>query len=166
MLSLIVCFTSVCFLMAPTPSFALASPPLVMNDQGFVLTVAYYYVRGPFTIVAVGSVVSPESVMLRSLNGSASIDGVPVGTGAVDESNLRLQAGVPAPLSAIITTNFNIYEALWLGRITTGDGTAIPFRYDSTPITVVLSGQLCALGDTANCFPWPDFNQTTTLALL
>ena len=137
-----------------------------MNDQGFVLTITYYYVSGPFTIVLVGSVTSPEPVMLRSLNGSASIDGVPVGIGVVAESNLRLQAGVAAPLSAIITTNFNIYEALWLGRITMGDGTAIPFRYDSTPITVVLSGQLCALGDSTNCFPWPDFNQTTTLALI
>ena len=152
--------------MVPAPSFASAAPPLVMNDQGFVLTIAYYFVSGPFTIVLVGSVTSPESVMLRSLNGTASIGGVPVGIGVVDESNLQLQAGIAAPLSAIITTNFNIYEALWLGRITMGDGAAIPFRYDSTPITVVLSGQLCALGETANCFPWPDFNQTTTLARL
>jgi len=137
-----------------------------MNDQGFVITITAYYVSGAYTLIMVGSVKSPQAMVLKSLTGLAFIDGMAVGTGTLDESPLQLMPGVPTPVSAMVTTNFNIYYALWFGQIAVGDGRTVPFRYESTPITVILTGQLCALPAGDHCFPWPDFNQTSTLALL
>jgi hypothetical protein len=165
-LSLIACFAAVCFLLTPSVSTESIVLPHAMYDQGFTVTITYYYVSGPDTIVLIGTVKSPVTLMLKSLTGLAYINGVAVGSGIVDESYLQLTAGMAAPVSATVTTNFNIYDALWFGQITVGDGTTIPFHYASTPITVVLSGQLCGVLQGANCFAWPGFNQTSTLALL
>jgi hypothetical protein len=137
-----------------------------MDDQGFNVTVTYYYISGPYTIVLVGSVRSPDTLTLRSLTGTASINGVKIGYGKVDQPYIQLTSGEPAPVSATVTTNFNIYNALWFGQISFGDGSTIPFYYDSTPITVVLIGQLCVAPQGGYCFPWPGFNQTSTLSLL
>jgi hypothetical protein len=137
-----------------------------MNDQGFVITITAYYVSGAYTLIMVGSVKSPQAMVLKSLTGLAFIDGMAVGTGTLDESPLQLMPGLSTPVSATVTTNFNIYYALWFGQIAVGDGRTVPFRYESTPITVILTGQLCALPAGDHCFPWPDFNQTSTLALL
>jgi len=160
------CFAVVCFLLSPALSSESIALPVVMNDQGFVVTITYYYVTGPYTIVLVGSVMSPQAMVLKSLTGLAFIDGLAVGTGTLDESSLQLMPGLSTSVTATVTTNFNIYYALWLGQITVGRGRTIPFHYESTPITVVLTGQLCALPAANHCFPWPDFNQTSTLALL
>lgn len=165
-LCLIVCFFSVCFLLIPSVSTESIVLPIVIDDQGFTLTITYYYVSGPNTIVLIGSVESPQTLTLKSLTALASINGVTVGSGGVDEQYLQLIGGVPAPVSATITTYFNIYNALWFGEITVGDGTTIPFYYDSTPITVVLSGQMCLAPNVPYCVPWPSLNQTSTLALL
>jgi hypothetical protein len=140
--------------------------PIVIDDQGFGVTITYYYVSGPNTIVLIGTVESPQSLTLASLTGLAYINGVVVGSGSVDQQNLELTGGVPAPVSATVTTYFNIYNALWLGKIEVDDGTTIPFQYDSTPITVVLSGQMCVTPAGLGCVPWPGYNQTTTLAML
>jgi hypothetical protein len=137
-----------------------------MDDQGFSVTVTYYYISGPNTIVLVGSIESPDTLTLKSLTGFASINGVTVGSGTMDQPYVQLTSGVAMPVSATVTTNFNIYDALWFGQIGIGDGTTIPFYYDSTPITVVITGQLCVTPQGGYCFPWPDFNQTSTLALL
>jgi len=165
-LSLIVCFFSVYFLLTLSVSTESIVLPIVMNNQGFTVTITYYYVDGPNTIVLVGSVESPMSLTLMSLNGLASINGVTVGSGSIDQPYLQLTGGIAAPVSATVTTRFNIYNALWFGEIAVGDGTTIPFHYDSTPITVALSGQMCVAPKGSGCFPWPGFNQTSTLAML
>jgi hypothetical protein len=164
--SLLACFAVVCFLLTPALSSESISLPVVMNDQGFVITITDYYVSSANTIVMVGTVMSPQAMVLKSLTGLAFVNGMVVGRGTLDESPLQLMPGVPTPVSATVTTNFNIYYALWLGQIAVGDGRIVPFRCESTPITVVLTGQLCALPAGDHCFPWPDFNQTSTLALL
>jgi hypothetical protein len=166
LLSLIACFLVVFFALTPSLSVASIVLPVVMDDQGFNVTITYYYISGPNTIVLVGSVESPDSLTLRSLTGIASIDGVNVGSGTVDQPYIQLTSGVAAPVSATVTTKFDIYNALWFGQIDTGDGRTIPFYYDSTPVTVVLTGQLCIAPQGTYCFPWPDFNQTSTLSLL
>jgi len=165
-LSLLSCFAAVCFLLTPTLSSESIALPVVMNDQGFVITITDYYVSGAYTIVMVGSVMSPQAMVLKSLTGLAFINGMVVGRGTLDESPLQLMPGLSTPVSATVTTNFNIYYALWFGQIAVGDGRMVPFGYESTPITVVLTGQLCALPAGDHCFPWPDFNQTSTLQLL
>ena len=165
-LCLIVCFISVCFLLIPSVSTESIVLPFTIDDQGLTLTITYYYVSGPNTIVLIGSVMSPQTLTLKSLIALAFINGVTVGSGSVDEQYLHLDGGVPAPASATVTTYFNIYNALGLGEIAMGDGTTIPFYYDSTPITVVLSGQVCLAPIVAYCVPWPSFNETSTLALL
>jgi hypothetical protein len=165
-LSLMICFVVVCFLVIPSVSTESIVLPIVMDDQGFSVTITYYYVNGPDTIVLVGSVESPQTLTLESLTGLASINGVTVGSGTIDRPYLQLIGGVAMPVSATVTTNFNIYNALWFGEIAVGDGTTIPFHYESTPITVVLSGKVCFAAEGAYCFPWPIFNQTSTLALL
>ena len=165
-LGLIACFITVCFLSTPTVSTESIVLPIIIDDQGFGLTITYYYVSGPNSIVLIGSVESPQSLTLASLTGLASINGVSVGTGSVDQQDLQLTGGVPSPVSATITTYFNIYNALWLGEISVDGGTTIPFHYESTPFTVTLSGQMCVTPGGLGCFPWPGFNQTTTLAML
>src|SRR5271157_5648577 len=143
-LSLLACFAAVCFLLTPALSSESIALPVVM----------------------VGTVMSPQAMVLKSLTGLAFINGMAVGRGTLDESPLQLMPGVPTPVSATVTTNFNIYYALWFGQIAVGDGRMVPFGYESTPITVILTGQLCALPAGDHCFPWPDFNQTSTLQLL
>ena len=165
-LSLSLCFVAVCLLMTPTLSTESIALPMVLQDQGFTVTITYYYVSGPRNIVLVGSIQSPETVTLKALTGTAFIAGHAVGSGVVDESPLHLTGGIAAPVSATVTTYFNIYNALWLGAIVLPDHTVIPFRYDSTPITVTLSGQLCAEPVAAYCFSWPSYNQTSLLPLL
>ena len=165
-LSIIACFVTVLFLSTPSLSAESIALPILMDDEGFNVTITYYYVSGPNTVVLIGSVESPQSSTLVSLTASASINGVTVGSGAVDEQNLQLTGGVAAPVSATVTTNFNIYDALWFGEVAVGDGTTIPFNYDSTPITVLLSGQVCLTAPNLDCLPWPLFNQTSTLAML
>ena len=163
-LGLIMCSVATCLLLFAPVSTESIVLPIIIDDQGFRVTITYYYVSGPDTIVLVGSVESPQAVTLQSLTGLASINGVTVGSGSVDQQNLQLTSGVAEPVSATVTTNFNIYNALWFGQITVGNGTTIPFHYDSTPINVVLAGQMCTVPQ--SCIPWPTFNQTTTLALL
>jgi hypothetical protein len=165
-LSVIACFFAVCFLLTPSLSTESIVLPIVIDDEGFVVTITYYYVNGPNTILLIGSVESPQSLTLTSLTGLASINGVTVGSGSIDEKYLQLTGGVATPVSAPVTTYFNIYAALSLGEIAVDGGTTIPFHYDSTPITVVLSGQMCVTPVGGNCFPWPSFNQTNTLAML
>jgi len=165
-LGLIVSFVAVCFLSTPSLSSASIVLPIVMNDQGFSVRITYYYISGPNTVVLIGSVESPESLRLTSLTGAAYINGVPVGSGSLDQPYVQLTGGVASPVSATVTTNFNIYYALSFGEITVDSAnTTIPFHYESTPITVVLSGQVCVL-EGSGCFPWPGFNQTSTLAML
>jgi hypothetical protein len=154
------------FLSTPTVSTESIVLPIVMNDLGFDVTITYYYVSGPNTVVLVGSVESPQSSILVSLTATASINGVMVGSGSLDEQNIQLTSGLAVPVSATVTTNFNIYNALWLGQIVVDGDTAIPFHYESTPITVVLSGRVCLTPAGGNCFPWPGYNQTSTLAEL
>jgi len=165
-LSLVVCFISVCFLLTPSLSVESIVLPIVIDDQGFTLTITYYYVQGPNSVILIGSMESPQTLVLKSLSALAFINGVAVGSGAVDEQNQQLTGGVMVPLSGTITTQFNIYRALWFGEIVVGDGTAIPFNYDSTPITVVFSGQMCEAPNVPYCIPWPTLNETSTLALL
>jgi hypothetical protein len=165
-LSLIICFVASCFLSTPSLSSESIVLPIVIDDQGLGITITYYYVSDPNTIVLIGSVESPQSLTLMSLTGLASINGVTVGSGSMDEQSLQLTAGVATPVSATVTTYFNIYTALWLGEIAVGDGATIPFHYDSTPITVILSGQMCVTAQGSGCFPWPSLNQTNTLAML
>ena len=165
-LSLIACFVAVLFLSTPTLSTESIVLPILMDASGFNVTITYYYVSGPNTVVLIGSVESPQSVVLVSLTASASINGVTVGSGSIDEQNLQLTGGLAAPVSATVTTKFNIYHALWLGDIEVDNGTTIPFHYESTPITVVLSGRACFTPGGGSCFPWPGFNQTSTLAEL
>jgi len=165
-LSLAACLVAVLFLSTPAVSTESIVLPIVMDASGFDVTITYYYVSGPNTVVLVGSVESPQSSILVSLTASASINGVPVGSGSIDEQNLQLTGGLAAPVSATVTTNFNIYNALWLGQIVVDGDTAIPFHYESTPITVVLSGRVCLTPAGGDCFPWPGFNQTSTLAEL
>ena len=165
-LSLITFLAAVCLIFSP-PAYAQSIIlPFVVNDQGFTMTITYYYVNGPNTIILIGSIESPQALVLKSLTGLAYVNGITVGRGIVDESNLQLTGGVAAPVSATVTTDFNIYNALWSGRITLRSGASIPFAYYTTPITVVLSGQLCVLPNGGNCFPWPSYNQTSTLALI
>jgi len=165
-LSLFACFISVCFLLTTSLSTESIVLPIVINDQGFMITITYYYIQGPNTIILIGSVQSPQTLILRSLTALAFISGVTVGSGAVDEQYQQLTSGVAVPLSATITTHFNIYNALWFGEIAVDDGTTIPFHYDSTPITVVFSGQMCVASNAPYCVPWPTLNETSTLAQL
>ena len=165
-LSLITFLAAVCFLFCPSVYAQSIILPLVMNDQGFTMMITYYYVSGPYTIVLIGSLESPQTLVLRSLTGLAYINGTTVGYGMVDEPNLQLTSGIAAPVSATVTTNFNIYNALWSGQRALGSGSSIPFNYYTTPITVVLSGELCLLPIGGDCFAWPSLNQTSTLALL
>jgi hypothetical protein len=163
-LSLIACSVAISILLTAPLSTESIVLPIIIDDQGFRVTITYYYVNSPDTIVLVGSVESPDAVTLQSMTGLATISGVTVGSGSVDQQNLQLTGDVAAPVSATVTTNFNIYDALWSGQIAVGNGTTIPFHYDSTPITILLTGQMCTAPQ--SCVPWPSFNQTTTLALL
>jgi hypothetical protein len=165
-LSLLACLISVSFLSTPSLSTESIVLPIVIDDQGFRITVTYYYIQGPNTIILIGSVESPQALTLKSLTASAFISGVAVGSGSVDEQNQQLTSGVAAPLSATISTKFNIYNALWFGEIAVDDGTTIPFHYDSTPITVVFSGETCIATNVPYCVPWPSLTQTSTLAML
>jgi len=165
-ISLIACFMAVSLLSTLAISSESIALPIVMDDQGFQLTITYYYVSGSNTIILIGSVESPLSVTLASLTGLAFINGVTVGSGRVDQQYLQLTGGVPESVSATVTTNFNIYTALWFGEIAVDGGTRIPFNYDSTSINVVLSAQICTTAQGGHCFSWPGFSHTSTLALL
>jgi hypothetical protein len=144
--------------------------PIIMNYQGFTMTITYYSITGPNTIVLVGSIENDgsETVKLMSLTGSAYIGGVNVGIGNLDQQYLTLIGGMAVPASATVTTPFNIYVAVGTGLILLGDGSTISFYYATTPVTIAVTASVCSLQGTL-CLPWSFpliFNATSTLAQL
>jgi hypothetical protein len=168
-LTLIICFSALFVLAQPVPAEAV-SLPIVMNSQGFTITITYYSITGTNTIALVGSVENDgaQAVKLTSLEATAFIHGVKVASGSLDQQYLTLTGGVAVPASATITTQFNIYMALDTGVAMLGDGSTIPFNYYTTPISVAISALVCT-PQGYSCSPWPfpvTFIQTSTLAQL
>jgi len=162
---------SICTLSLAQPvSVAAIMLPIVMNYQGFTLTVTYYSITGPNTAVLVGSIENDgsQTVKLMSLTGTAYVGQVNVGTGSLDQQYLTLIGGIAVPVSATVTTPYNIYLAIGTGLIVLGDGSTISFYYATTPITISVTASICSLQGSL-CLPWSfplTFNATSTLAQL
>ena len=162
---------SIClFALVQPVSVAAIMLPITMNYQGFTLTITYYSITGPNTVVLVGSIENDgsQTVKLMSLTGSAYIGEVNVGTGSLDQQYLTLIGGMVVPASATVTTPFNIYTAVGTGLIVLGDESTISFYYATTPVTISLTASVCSLQGSL-CLPWSyplTFNATSTLAQL
>jgi hypothetical protein len=156
--------------LAQPVSVAAITLPFIVNYQGFTLTITYYSITGPNTIVLVGSIENDgsQTVKLMSLTGVASIAGEDVGTGSLDQQYLTLIGGIAVPASATVTTRFNIYLALGTGLIAFGDGSEVSFYYATTPVTVTVTALICTLQG-SQCLPWSiplTFSQTSSIAQL
>ena len=168
--AVVVSFSICLFALAQPVSVAAIILPITMNYQGFTLTITYYSITGPNTAVLVGSIENDgsQTVKLMSLTGTAYIGGVNVGAGSLDQQYLTLIGGMAVPVSATVTTPFNIYLALGTGLIVLGDGSTISFYYATTPVTVSVTASICSLQGSL-CLPWSfplTFNATSTLAQL
>lgn len=144
--------------------------PVIINFQGFTITITYYSITDPYTLVLVGSIENDggQTVKLMSLSGNAAINGMNVGEGSTDQSYLTLTGGVAAPASATIHTQFNMYNALGKGVIVLDDGTSFPYGYYTTLIHVTVTAWVCVPSG-GLCIPWPSpitFDETATLAQL
>ena len=168
--ALVVSFSICLFALAQPVSVAAITLPITMSYQGFTITITYYSITGPNTVVLVGSIENggSETVKLMSLTGTAYVGGVNVGTGSLDQQYLTLIGGMAVPASATFTTPFNIYMALGTGLIVLGDGSTTSFYYATTPVTISVTALVCSLQGSL-CSPWSfplTFNATSTLAQL
>jgi hypothetical protein len=168
----IVCF-SICYLLFGLPVTVLVKAvqlPIIVNFQGFTITITYYSITDPYTLVLVGSIENDggQTVKLMSLSSNATINGMNVAEGSIDQSYLTLTGGVAVPASATIHTQFNTYNAFGKGVIVLEDGTSFPFGYNTTLIHVAVTAWVCVPSGVL-CIPWPSpirFDQTATLAQL
>ena len=169
-LALVACF-SVCLMVLAQPvSVAGVTLPFIVNSEGFTLTITYYSITGPNTVVLVGSIENDgsQTVKLLSLTGTVSIEGVDVGSGSLDQQYVTLIGGMAVPASATITTRFNIYWALGTGAVALDDGSKISFYYATTPVTITVAASICSLQGSL-CVPWSlpiVFSQTSSIAEL